>query len=207
MLEAAVDNVSSIEEAVDALRSNSYDVSIFDLDEWSCDSAKAIRRMRSVDPSLKVLVCGNSGTLGRVANLIKNGALDFILRPVRPDEFRMRVLRACNGQTPNSDSNKHTDRDFGPLRINPSCGEILLGGKSIDLTPRERGVLRVLLRANGNVVSKDAIASRIFSVSDSTDPKAIETYIHRLRRKTKHPSFNIETVRGFGYRLRLTENA
>lgn len=51
------------------------------------------------------------------------------------------------------------------------------------------------------------IASRVFSLDDDADPKAIETYIHRLHRKTAHPALAIETVRGLGYRLRTFDGA
>jgi len=45
--------------------------------------------------------------------------------------------------------------EFGPLRLDLAQGETSLDGQPLSLKPRERSVLQVLLRACGNVVSKD----------------------------------------------------
>jgi DNA-binding response OmpR family regulator len=58
-----------------------------------------------------------------------------------------------------------------------------------------------LLRNRGRVVAKEDIASRVFSMDEEVAPQAIETYVHRLRRKTKHPGISIKTMRGVGYLL------
>jgi DNA-binding response OmpR family regulator len=91
--------------------------------------------------------------------------------------------------------------ECGPLKLQVNTGEVSLDGRSVELTPRERAVLQILLRESGNAVSKDYIASRIFSMDDDATPSAIETYVSRLRRKTAHPDIQIRTVHGLGYLL------
>jgi DNA-binding response OmpR family regulator len=91
--------------------------------------------------------------------------------------------------------------ECGPLRLQVNTGEVSLDGRSIEVTPRERAVLQILLRERGNVVSKPYIASRVFSMDDDATPSAIETYVSRLRRKVAHPGIQIRTVHGLGYLL------
>jgi two-component system OmpR family response regulator len=77
----------------------------------------------------------------------------------------------------------------------------------MDLTPREAGVLEVLLRRAGRVASKsgviEALALADPSALELLDP-AIEVIVHRLRRKIEGSGIEIHTVRGFGYLLRET---
>jgi two-component system, OmpR family, response regulator TctD len=203
----AVDGVQSVEAAGDALAANPYDLAILDLDEVPAETIDDLLQLRCAHPGLQFLVCGSGGSLTAVAAAMENGAHDFILRPMQPDELRIRIMRASTGGALGPPRRGERRDVLGPLFLDLVQGEVMLEGKALQLTPRERSVLQVLMRARGNVVSKDQIASRVFSLDDEADPKAIETYIHRLRRKTAHPALAIETVRGLGYRLRTYEDA
>lgn len=203
---AVVDGVHSFDEAAEVLAINSYELAVLDVDEGQQETFERLPQLRSEDPMMHVLVCSNCNSIPHVAAAMENGADDFILRPIRTEELRIRVMHLCGRSSERRPIRERAVADFGPLMIDLLGGEITLDCEPLDLTPRERSVLRVLIRSNGKIVSKDQIASRVFSLNDDTDPKAIETYIHRLRRKTKHPSLQIETVRGLGYRLRLAEN-
>lgn len=199
-----VDNALTADEAGEVLAINSYDLAIWDLDANSPDTGntppKVLPHLRSVAPEMQILVCGSNDSLPLVTAAIQNGAHDFILRPMRPDELRLRVLQiAARPSAATAVANPTSE--YGPLVIDIARGDVVLDGRPIEVTPRERSVLQVLVRANGRLASKDQIASSIFTLDEETDPKSIETYIHRLRKKTKHPDLAIETVRGLGYRL------
>ena len=71
----------------------------------------------------------------------------------------------------------------------------------LELTPRERSVLELLMRKNGRVMSKENIANHIFNFDDEADISSIEIYIHRLRKKLSKSNVAITTKRGLGYLL------
>jgi two-component system OmpR family response regulator len=74
------------------------------------------------------------------------------------------------------------------------------------MTSRELAVLELLMRRNGDVVTKTEILNHVWDYAFEGDPNIIEVYIGRLRRKIDKPfgRTDIETLRGSGYRLRAS---
>jgi len=71
--------------------------------------------------------------------------------------------------------------------------------KSVDLTPREWGLLELFLTRPGRVLSKDQIAESLFAFDEQLSANAIEVHVSRLRGKIEPAGVHIRTVRGFGY--------
>lgn len=196
-MDFAVDKVASADEAHAALAVNGYDLLVVDLDSLDEDTGDLLRRARSPDGGLRLLVLAGRDRLDAIAAALAHGADDFQIKPIDPGELRLRLSslsarRAGKGASV---------LEYGPLRLHLETRDVSLDGKSVELTPRERAVLQILMREGGNVVSKDYIASRIFSMDDNAAPSAIETYVSRLRRKVAHPGLQIRTVHGLGYLL------
>ena len=146
---------------------------------------------------LRLFVLAGRDKLDAVAAALAHGADDFQIKPIDPGELRLRL----SGLVARRGGKGASVLEYGPLRLHIDTRDISLDGKSIELTPRERSVLQILMREGGSVVSKDYIASRIFSMDDNAAPSAIETYVSRLRRKVAHPGLQIRTMHGLGYLL------
>jgi DNA-binding winged helix-turn-helix (wHTH) protein len=92
--------------------------------------------------------------------------------------------------------------EFGPFRL-LACGTLLEDGRAVPLTPKEEGVLRVLVVAEGRRVSKDAILEAVWeaeAVSDSSLARAVHTLRRRLGERACGPVL-IKTSYGRGYQL------
>jgi len=77
------------------------------------------------------------------------------------------------------------------------------GGATIDLTPREFDLLRYLLHRVGEPVSKQELLDHVWA-DGNLHVNVVQVYVGYLRRKIDDPfdRHALETVRGFGYRLR-----
>ena len=73
------------------------------------------------------------------------------------------------------------------------------------LSPREFGVLEMLLSRVGRVVSKDAIVEALCKWDEGVGNNAIEVYIHRIRKKLEPLGINVLTIRGLGYLLQKAQ--
>jgi two-component system, OmpR family, response regulator TctD len=196
-MDFAVDKVALVEEAQAALAVNGYDLLVADLDSLDEDLSDVLRRARSAEGGLRLLVLAGRDRLDAIAAALAQGADDFQVKPIDPGELRLRLSSLSARRTV-----KGTNvLEYGPLRLHIDTRDVSLDGRSVDLTPRERAVLQILMREGGSVVSKDYIASRVFSMDDNAAPSAIETYVSRLRRKVAHPDLQIRTVHGLGYLL------
>jgi len=196
-MDFAVDKVASVEEAHAALAVNGYDLLVTDLDSLDEDAGSVLRKGRSTEAGLRLFVLAGRDKLDAVATAMAHGADDFQFKPIDPGELRLRL----SGLSTRRGAKGANVLEYGPLRLHLDTRDISLDGKSIELTPRERSVLQILMREGGSVVSKDYIASRVFSMDDNAAPSAIETYVSRLRRKVSHPGLQIRTMHGLGYLL------
>lgn len=91
----------------------------------------------------------------------------------------------------------------GMLRLNPQAHQVTVGGRAIDVTPRELFVLSHLMRQAPRVVSPDELIA-VFGDSPRPSLAGIRVIIGRIRRKLNGQapqSTILETVRGIGYRI------
>jgi DNA-binding response OmpR family regulator len=93
--------------------------------------------------------------------------------------------------------------EAGDLTLDPATHDVRRGSTSVRLTAREIGVLELLLRRRGEVLSKTEILDQVWDYSFVGDENVVEVYVRRLRQKIDLPfeRHALETIRGAGYRL------
>ena len=194
----AVDVLSEGDHADEVLATQTYDLVILDLNLPGMDGLEVLRNLRRRGSDSPVLILtARSDVDARVTGL-DLGADDYLTKPFALEELEARVramLRRRSGEA------KSAVITQGVLSFDTQSRTCRLDDRTVDLTPRERSLLEVLLRRCGKVVSKDHIAESIFSFDDEASLSAIEIYVHRLRKKLAHPRVAIRTVRGLGYLL------
>lgn len=185
-------------DADDLLRTETYDLVILDLALPGMDGREVLRRLRGRHNPVPVLILtAYGGTQERIEGL-DTGADDYMAKPfeVHELEARMRaLLRRSNQQ-------KNPVLTCASLHYDSNARSFTLAGEALTLTPREHSVLELMMMKAGKTVSKQALASSIFSLDEDVSPDAIEIYIHRLRKKLEPGDAVIVTLRGLGYLLK-----
>lgn len=180
-----------------------YDIIILDLNLPDSDGLDILKRFRQNGKNTPVLIISARISVSDRVSGLDFGADDYLVKPFSLDEFeaRVRVLlrRQFASQSPLV--------EYGDLGFDPATREFFVNGTPIELSGRERAVLEVLIQKNGNVASKEHIASHIFGFDDEADISAIEIYVHRLRKKLQNANAHIVTRRGLGYALEITSKA
>jgi two-component system phosphate regulon response regulator PhoB len=90
----------------------------------------------------------------------------------------------------------------GPITIDAARHRVLVSGKPIILTAVEFKLLSMLMRRPGRVQSRDRLLNEVWGYESAIDTRTVDTHVRRLREKLGKAANIIETVRGFGYRLR-----
>lgn len=134
------------------------------------------------------------------AEALDCGADDYLTKPFSYVVLLARVralLRRNLGEVP-------TELIAGDLRLDVAARRCFRGEVEIALTPREHEVLEFLIRRQETVSSKREILDQVWDFDFEGDPNIVEVYVRRLREKVDRPfdRETIETVRGFGYRIR-----
>jgi two-component system phosphate regulon response regulator PhoB len=90
----------------------------------------------------------------------------------------------------------------GPITIDPARHRVAVNGKQVELTALEYKLLRTLMQRRGRVQERDRLLNDVWGYESVIDTRTVDTHVRRLREKLGPAGDVIETVRGFGYRLR-----
>jgi len=192
-----VDHVSNGADGNHALRSEKYDLVILDLHLPKVSGSEILTSLRARNDATPVLVLTANNTLNSRVNVLDQGADDYLAKPFEVEELQARVrmlLRRFNGHV-------SPVITCGDISFNSNSREFSVREVTLELTPRERSVLEVLIRKSGTTVHKNVFAQSLFAWDDEASVDAIEIYIHRVRKKISHSSSKIITIRGLGYLL------
>ena len=164
---------------------------------------EVLKRLRLRKSAMPVLILTALDSVKDLVAGLDAGADDYLAKPFEFEvlEARVRALMR-RGMAGGSTLIRH-----GPLTYDESGRMASLNGEPIELSARELGLLEILLRRAGRLVSKDQLVSHLCEWGEEVSGNAIEVYVHRLRRKLEPDGVRIVTVRGLGYRLENRDSA
>lgn len=191
----AIDWVTTGEHGLAALRDNAYDMLLLDLALGGLDGVEVLRRLRSTDEALPVIVLTAQHEVDTRVDLLDLGADDYLVKPFEPRELlaRMRALVRRKG------GSGAPMLVCGELSVDPATHEAEYRGAHTRLSAREFALLEALMRRPGAIVSKGDLEQKIYGWNQEVDSNTVEVLVYGLRRKLG-PSV-IRTVRGVGYML------
>ena len=127
------------------------------------------------------------------------GADDYVTKPFSPREIVLRI-RAIFRRGEKPEERFHA----GPISIDPARHEVRVNGKQVHLTSIEFKLLQRLMQRRGRVQERDRLLNEVWGYESVIDTRTVDTHVRRLRKKLGEAANVIESVRGFGYRLRET---
>jgi two-component system OmpR family response regulator len=178
----------------------SYDVVVLDVMLPGIDGFETCRRLRAAGIATPVLMLTARGTVeDRIAGL-DGGADDYLVKPFSFGELTAR-LRALWRRGPVA---RAVVLEVGDLRLDPAAHQVWRGEAEIALSPREFSMLEALMAHPGEALSRLDLLEHGWDQSYDNRSNVVDVYIRYLRDKIDRPFgvSSIETVRGYGYRLR-----
>ncbi len=188
------------------LNTETFDLVILDILLPGRDGLQILTTLRQRGVTAPVLILTARDTLeDRVAGL-NRGADDYLVKPFAFAEVLARIralLRRGRGAA------EAVRLAVGDLEMNLVTREVKRAGTPVELTVREFELLEYLLRYDGQVVSREALARDVWKEPSRSTPldNVIDVHMARLRRKIDQdrPTRMIQTIRGIGFVLREEE--
>jgi two-component system OmpR family response regulator len=177
-----------------------FDAVVLDVMLPGMDGFTVCRNMRAAGCWTPVLMLtARDGVQDRVRGL-DAGADDYLVKPFSFAELaaRVRALGRREGR------DRTAALEVGGLRLDPATAQAWRDDTPVALSAKEFALLQLFLRHPGEVLSRARILEHVWDFAYEAQSNVVDQYVAYLRRKVDRPFDveQIETVRGFGYRLR-----
>ncbi|MFJ1751043.1 two-component system response regulator CseB [Streptomyces sp. NPDC088116] len=202
---AMQDGLSGLE----AFRADQPDIALLDVMVPGLDGVSLCRRIRDESTVPVIMLSARADSIDVVLGL-EAGADDYVTKPFDGAVLvaRIRAVLRRFGHAGRSagelDGTGEPDErgvlTFGDVEIDTEGMEVRRGGAPVALTPTEMRLLLEFSSAPGTVLSRDRLLERVWDYGWGGDTRVVDVHVQRLR--TKIGQDRIDTVRGFGYKLK-----
>ncbi|GHG14399.1 two-component system response regulator CseB [Streptomyces zaomyceticus] len=191
---------------LDAFRAQRPDIALLDVMLPGMDGVSLCRRIRDESTVPVIMLSARADSIDVVLGL-EAGADDYVTKPFDGSVLMARiraVLRrfghAGGGEQGDDAPDGGGLLAFGDLEVDTEGMEVRKGGAPVALTPTEMRLLLEFSSAPGTVLSRDKLLERVWDYGWGGDTRVVDVHVQRLRAKIGQD--RIETVRGFGYKLK-----
>ena len=191
-------------EALDSARRERPSLIVLDLMLPGMSGYEVLEQLRASDATRDVAVLmltARREDSDRIQGL-SLGADDYLTKPFSPQELVLRVAailrRLSAGGATSGDR-----LQIGALQIDLGAHQVKVDGAPVDLTPTEFKLLLTLAERRGRVQGRAHLLETVWEAAPDIQTRTVDMHVQRLRAKLGLAGDMIETVRGFGYLLRV----
>ncbi|HLR80971.1 MAG TPA: response regulator transcription factor [Bacillota bacterium] len=198
--------VDDFEHVMDCFRSFCPHLVLLDIHLPYFDGFYWCRQIRLESLCPVIFISARTGEMDQVMAL-ENGGDDYITKPFHPDIVMAKIrsqLRRAYGEY----AIKHEERVLHQdgLRLFPERLELTFQEKVVPLTKKETDIIEILMNRYPRIAGREDLLEKLWDDQTYVDENTLNVNITRVRNKFREIGMNdaVETVRGAGYRLRVT---
>ena len=185
--------------ALESVQEQAPDLIILDIMLPDLDGLEVCRKLRQHDKSRRIpiiMLTARTQEVDRVVGF-ELGADDYVMKPFSPRELVLRVKSIFRrmGEDPNDVLR------VGNIQLLPQRRQLLIGNRLVGLTAKEFDLLEELMRAGGNVLTREMLMNKVWGYHTEATSRTLDTHVRRLREKLGDQAVHLETVHKVGYRM------
>ncbi len=182
-----------------------YDLLVLDVMLPKKTGLQVAAELRREGRATPILMLTARDTTEDVVRGLDAGADDYLTKPFKFDELiaRVRALVRRGG------AGRTELLHYGPVELDRLKHKVRVGGKNLDLTPKEFHLLQHFLLHPEEVVRRTELLEKVWDMHFDPESNVVDVHVGNLRRKLRQATGTdlIETVRGVGFRLQTPERA
>lgn len=179
-----------------------YEVIVLDRMLPGIDGLGVLAALRQRKPTPVLMLTALSRVEDRVTGL-QRGADDYLVKPFAFSELVARIRVLARRNTPDRTAAETILLVLADLEVDLLRRKVTRAGQRLDLTAKEFNLLTLLLRRQGEVLSRTELAEQVWDMNFDSETNVVEVAIRRLRSKLDLPFDKplLHTMRGMGYVL------
>ena len=200
-VDLAMDGVKGLEKS----QNHGFDVIVLDVMLPGLDGFQVAKRLRANGIRTPILMLTGRDSPVDIVRGLDGGADDYLTKPFSFEVLAARLRVLSRRSSEESPAALHVS----DLTLNTETHEVHRAGRLIPLTPTEFVLLTLFMRRAGRVISRDDLIEAAWGIDREVGSNTLDVFIFQLRNKIEAGGASrlIQTVRGFGYALRETEEA
>jgi len=199
----AVDVAPDGDEATMLAHVNEYDMIVLDVMLPRKTGLQVAAELRREGRSTPILMLTARDATEDVVRGLDAGADDYLTKPFKFDELlaRVRALVRRGG------ASRTELLNYGPVELDRLKHKVRVGGKRLDLTPKEFQLLEHFLMRPEEVIRRTDLLEKVWDLHFDPESNVVDVHVGNLRRKLREAAGIelLQTVRGVGFRLQLPE--
>jgi len=200
----AVDAAPNGMTALDFIHATDYDLVILDIMLPDLDGLKILEKIRNRKVGPPVLILSARGAVDDRVKGLELGADDYLTKPFAFVELLARVRALLRRGQPTPER-----LVVGDLTLDCIRRKVVRSSESIELAPKEFGILEYMMRNKGRPLSRTMIVEHVWDMDYDGLTNIVDVYIRHLRSKIddRFSRKLIQTVRGIGYMIEAPDKA
>ncbi|MEJ1933821.1 response regulator transcription factor [Nostoc sp. NIES-2111] len=191
--------VSTAWEAIQIVEAGDVDLLVLDLGLPDRDGIEVLTTLRGQGETIPIIILTARDGVESTVSSLEGGADDYITKPFRFEELLARIRVQLRNRAPRT--KQETTLQVADITLDLLTRQVWVSDRLVELSAREFLLAEVFLRHPMQVLTREQLLDRIWGYDYDPGTNIVNVYVGHLRQKLG--SDRIETVRGFGYRLRV----
>jgi DNA-binding response OmpR family regulator len=187
-------------EGLDTAITGGFDVLVLDVMLPSLDGISIVQRLRQRRIGTPILLLTARDTADDIIAGLDSGADDYLTKPFSFQVLlaRLRALERRRHADPS------TVLSIADLSLDPATHEVKRAASIVSLSPTEFGILELLMRNTGRVITRDRLIEAVWGHDRDVQSNTLDVFIRQLRAKIEPAGAPklLHTIRGIGYTVR-----
>lgn len=211
LIKEGIDQVYTAATAAEAwieFQQRQPDIVILDIMLPDGEGYEVCKKIRSISNVPIFFLSAKTEEIDKILGFAIGGD-DYITKPFSPKEVAYRIkARFRRPEMPQQEEKPNRLVQVGPFELDEEKIELKKNGKVIPLKPKELGLLTLMLKHPGQIMSKESLYDQVWGEEFFGFDNTVMVHIRRLREKIEEDPSNpryLLTVKGLGYKLAVEE--